>query len=162
MTSIINLINLLPSFLFLVKLRNRFRNEYNLSGVVNVATFFLMFIFEFLGIDTHSYGIMYTIHIICFYYALESTNEKISPVNECMRRKKIGNLYLKDIVQECNVCMNVVNIMIHKNSKMNSSCHSCNLYLCVECFSNLQYIKDLKQISCPICRSIIFSEIFED
>ena len=136
--------------------------EYFSFVIVLSISFIGLLTLKLLEIDTFNYDIFYTIFIVSSYYVSITIKNKKFLMNTWICRQLIGYSYVKNIKRECNICLNDVNIMLHRESKMISSCHSCRLYLCVDCFSNLEPDNKLKMIACPICRSIIFSEIFED
>lgn len=155
-------LHLLPLFVFLIKILDEYINCHPKMISLLILPFFIILIMEFLDINTYNYDIIYTFFIICVYYITIILKNKKLIMNSYICRYIIGRSYIKNIKRECNICMNYLNIMIHRESKMISSCHTCSLYLCVNCFSNLVQDKDSKTILCPICRGIIFAEIFDE
>ena len=153
----IQILNILPQFVFLINLY-RFENIKYRITIYCLIPFLILLGLKIIKINTINYDLLYTLYIIWFHYFNIIKRNKKFLINTYIGIYIIEILYTNNIKKECNICMNYVRIMKHNNSKMNSSCHTCNLLLCVNCFNNLT--KNVKCATCPICRKIIFSEIF--
>lgn len=137
-------IELLPSFLLVYSF---YEHGYSLTFLLISSSYILTkILISISNYFNFEFGRSFALNLFILHLNLLSTYSSELP----MIIKSIFSFRIKR-KNKCNICYEKKVILEHKNTKFKSSCHTCNMRICISCFYKLMSINT----ECPQCKKFL-------